>query len=425
MIFKLKQTELPTIFNYILYVSFIEICFSYIFRIIGLQVFQMIPYLRLVSVFSTFFFFNKGRYIKANIINVNIKNNLENKLVLIWLSFTIISFLIGVIKRNSIVYLFSDAIYIFFGYFLYRIFLTNESLISEIKTINRNQEKKFIFFVVILSLIALFLKVDLPTFFIVFSISYSLYFFGKKKYLLTVCLLLPFLLQIVTSGRALLFIFLLFIFFSATQNKFSKKSINQFLTITVILLSTSLFFIVDVLNIIIDFLPQQGSTLKDRLVQIMLIFEGKANWNSPNMLSLAQRFHEAKLVLEFWLKNPFNFLFGGGLGATIEGFAFKDVGVVNSALLGKASIHNIHLLPFSLIFRYGILGIYIFIHLLLISYNSFIKILLFKNTFFKALVFFQFSWILYSIPAASYLWTCPLFWITLAYLSNEKKIFNS
>jgi hypothetical protein len=160
-------------------------------------------------------------------------------------------------------------------------------------------------------------------------------------------------------------------------------------------------------------------------MQIMLIFNGKANWNSPTMLSLAQRVQEAKLVFEYWTSSIYNFLFGGGMGATIQGFSFKDDGVANSALLGKSAIHNIHLLPFSLIFRYGVFGVFIFILLMKNVLNYFFKILLSQNSLFKTLIIFQFSWILYSIPAASYLWTCPLFWITLAYISNEKKTKHS
>ena len=122
------------------------------------------------------------------------------------------------------------------------------------------------------------------------------------------------------------------------------------------------------------------------------------------------------------LLNPFNFLFGGGMGATIEGFSFKDSGIADSALLGKTAIHNIHLLPFSLIFRYGVIGIGLFFMLVYNLFKYLFRIILWESSLFKTLIVFQFCWILYSFPAASYLWTCPLFWITLAYVSNEKRI---
>jgi hypothetical protein len=152
------------------------------------------------------------------------------------------------------------------------------------------------------------------------------------------------------------------------------------------------------------------------------LLKGNVDWNSPSFLSLKQRIDEAKIVVQYWCSNPIHFLFGGGMGATVEGFGFKDTGVAGSALLGKSSIHNIHLLPFSLIFRHGILGIVLFIILIYNLIKYFFKIILSQKSLFKTVIVFQFCWILYSFPAASYLWTCPLFWITLAYISNEKRI---
>jgi hypothetical protein len=215
------------------------------------------------------------------------------------------------------------------------------------------------------------------------------------------------------------------IFFSFAQNRLLKRNLKTLLLLSVFLLIFSFFFLDDILKFIINYLPEK-STLKDRLAQIYLMLsKGKINWSSPAMLSLSQRIDEAKLVTVNWVSNPFNFLFGGGMGATIEGFAFKDEGVTNSALLGKSAIHNIHLLPFSLLFRYGLFGVIIFLLLIYNLLKYFFIIILSENSLIKTLIIFQFSWILYSIPAASYLWTCPLFWITLAYISNERKIKRS
>jgi hypothetical protein len=421
----ISKTKLPIIFEYILFASFIEVCMFYFFNLIGLQIFQMIPYLRLISIFITTFFFFKPKYLKPNFFSISIANNSENKLVLYWLFFTIIGLFIGVLKGNSILYLFTDVIYVVFGYLLYRLFLLNSELLSEMNfELNGKQERKFVYIILILSILALILHVDLPSYFIIFSLCFSLYLFNKKKLILTFLCLLPFFFQIITSGRALLFVFIFILFFSLTQNKFSKTNIKNLLIILFVIIIIGMFFLGNFLEIIINYLPQKSS-LKDRLMQIMLIFNGKANWNSPTMLSLAQRVQEAKLVFEYWTSSIYNFLFGGGMGATIQGFSFKDDGVANSALLGKSAIHNIHLLPFSLIFRYGVFGVFIFILLMKNVLNYFFKILLSQNSLFKTLIVFQFSWILYSIPAAAYLWTCPLFWITLAYISNEKKTKHS
>ena len=420
------NTNFPIYIKFIIYISLVEIFFSFIFYKIGFQTFQMIPYLRFVILFFSGLFFSRLILNNKHLFSINIVNNSENILVLFWLSFTIVGILIGILNRNPILYFITDFIYILFGYIIYRIFLMEKSLINEIKMgLNTKQEKKLIFYFLIITILAFLLKVEIPSFLVIFSLVYSLYFFGLKKYNNMVICTMPFLFQFLTANRALLLVYIFIVFFYFTQNKFSKKNVFLLLFFVLTFILLMFFFVQDLLKVIIDILPENSNVLRDRLVQIYLIFSGKANWNSPSMLSLKQRIDEANVVISFWLSNPLNFIFGGGMGATMDGFAFKDTGVGDSALLGKAAIHNIHLLPFSLIFRYGFMGLIIFAIFINNFYKYFIRILTSKKSQFTIIVCFQFCWILYSISAASYLWTCPFFWITLAYLSNEKKIFNT
>ena len=423
---KIIISKLPILFKFILYISFIEIIVFFFLKLIGLQVFNMIPYLRLASLFFTFIFFYNRIFYNQNLLKISLKRNSENVLVLLWIIFTSIGFFIGILHRNPILYLTTDVMYICFGYILFRIFSSDEKLLNDLKQdLSLKQEAFFIKSSVILSIFAFVLSVDLPSFLVVFSLAYSLFLYNKKEHKLMFYCLIPFFLQLLTSNRALLIVFFLMIFFSFAQNRLSKRNLKTLLLLSVFLLIFSFFFLDDILKFIINYLPEK-STLKDRLAQIYLMLsKGKINWSSPAMLSLSQRIDEAKLVTVNWVSNPFNFLFGGGMGATIEGFAFKDEGVTNSALLGKSAIHNIHLLPFSLLFRYGLFGVIIFLLLIYNLLKYFFIIILSENSLIKTLIIFQFSWILYSIPAASYLWTCPLFWITLAYISNERKIKRS
>ncbi len=419
-------SSLPVYIKFIIFISFIEIFFCFLFFKLGFKTFQMIPYLRFVILlFTGLFFLNlilKNKYL----FSVRIENNSINILVLIWVLFTIIGIFIGIINTNPILYFITDLIYILFGYIIYRVFLTDKKLINEIKIgLNCKQENKLIFYFLFIMLVAIILRVESPSFLVIFSLVYSLYFFGLKKYKEMALCTLPFLFQVLTANRALLLVYIFIIFFYITQNKFSKKNITNLLIFVFILLILTSFFIQDLLKLIINILPENSNILRDRLVQIYLIFSGKANWNSASMLSLKQRIDEANIVISFWLSNPLNFLFGGGMGATMDGYAFKDSGVGDSALLGKSAIHNIHLLPFSLIFRYGFFGLVIFSNILYNFFKYFVRIITSNKTQFTIFVCFQFCWILYSMSAASYLWTCPFFWITLAYLSNEKKIFNS
>ncbi|MDP3682006.1 MAG: hypothetical protein Q8R22_14345 [Flavobacterium sp.] len=417
-----RKISLPVLFEFILFISLVETGFFYFFKLLGLQQFQMIPYLRLMSLLFTFLFFFKNKFYLNNFFKISLKANSENLLVLVWVSFTILGFFVGIVHRNSILYLFTDMVYILFGYFLYRIFYSNQKLLDEITVeLTLRQEHYFVISILFFSVIAFVLKIDLPSFTVVFTLVYALYHYNRKNYGLMFLYSLPFFFQILKSNRALLLVFILVLFFAFVQKRFSKKNINDFLLIIAVFLLLCFFFLDDVLKIAISYFPE-NSTLKDRLVQVYLVLKGNVDWNSPALLSLSQRIDEAKAVIAYWCLNPFNFLFGGGMGATIEGFSFKDIGVADSALLGKTAIHNIHLLPFALIFRYGVIGIGLFLILIYNLFKYLFTIILSEQSLFKTLIVFQFCWMLYSFPAASYLWTCPLFWITLAYVSNEKRI---
>jgi len=414
------NTKLPTLFKFIIFISFIELFFTFLFNLFGYWSFQIIPYIRLITLFATTFFFLKNEYINIRLFDLSTKINTENILTLLWLIFSIIGFFVGIINGNPILYLFTDLIYILFGYLLYRIFLSNPSLLSELKDgLTSQQEKHFSNIIVLMAIISFFFHTELPSFLVVFTLIQSLFFYNKKKYILCFCFLTPFLLQLINSNRALIIVFIMLLFFAYAQNKFSKKNIKTLLLIAIVICCFFLYFVDDILFIIIKSLSNQP-ILSARLNQIVLIFNGKANWNSPTMLSLKQRLDEVNMVIEFWLSSPLKFLFGGGMGATIEGYLFKDASVTGAAILGKSAVHNIHVLPFAFIFRYGFLGVLLFFLLMNNLFKYFLYILLSENSIYKTMIIFQFSWILYSIPAASYLWTCPLFWITLAYISNEK-----
>lgn len=420
------ETKLPIYIKFIIYISLIEIVFTFLFFKSGFETFQMIPYLRFVILLFSGLFFSNFILKNKHLFSVRIENNSENILMLLWVTFTIVGILIGVLNRNPILYFITDLIYVVFGYIIYRVFLTDTKLIYEIKIgLNGKQEKKLIYYFLFITILAFLLKVESPSFLVVFSLVYTLYFFGLRKYKEMALCSFPFLLQLLTANRALLLVYIFIMFFYFTQNKFSKKNIINLLIFVFILLVFMSFFIQDLLKVIISILPENSNKLRDRLVQIYLIFSGKANWNSASMLSLKQRIDEAGIVISFWFSNPLNFFFGGGMGATMQGYTFKDAGVASSALLGKSAIHNVHLLPFSLIFRYGFFGLILFINILYNFSKYFIRIITNNKSQFTIIVCFQFCWILYSMPASSYLWTCPFFWITLAYLSNEKKIFNS
>jgi hypothetical protein len=161
--------------------------------------------------------------------------------------------------------------------------------------------------------------------------------------------------------------------------------------------------------------------LYHRLNQFVLLYFG--NYNENEMISLFQRIVEAKLVIMQWTENWLNIMFNTGLGATINGSMLIDNSVTNASFIGSSQIHNIHFLPFALLHKYGIFGIFLFTFICYEVYKS-IKILfsLKRNTYSHLSLWANIYFItvfLFALPASSFLWTSSLFWISLA-LKNLK-----
>ena len=100
-----------------------------------------------------------------------------------------------------------------------------------------------------------------------------------------------------------------------------------------------------------------------------IINEG-VDYSSSYHVSVSQRLIEAEVVMSLWTENMFSFIFGSGLGGVIDGKLFIDNAVTSSALLGEKSIHNIHLLPFAFIHKYGLLGLIIMVLLMIDFFKS-------------------------------------------------------
>lgn len=415
---KINTPKLPIFFEYIVFISFIEVFFFIILNNIGFQVFQLVPYLRIIVIFFTTLFFLRKVKIPLSTFSFSLNKTSENKLIFFWFLITIISFIIGLIRFNPILYLFTDFLYLIFGYFLFRLIKITNKRKHFFYKLNNKQAKYFIGLIIILTIFTTILGIVLPSFLVILTMCYGLYLFKEKEYIISSLYFIPFLAQIFTANRALILVLVVIVFFAFTIQKISKRNIIVFFLTSIVCLLVFFYFLEDTLSILIDNM-NESSALKQRLIQLYSVFSGKINWNTPAALSLKQRIVEVNLVIEYWLSNFFNFIFGGGLGATLDGSTFKDKGVVASAILGKGHVHNIHVLPFSILLRYGFLGL-ILIFLFVEFFWEYFKIILFKNKeSLLPLYLFVFCWILYSIPAASYLWTTPLFWISLSINSDE------
>ncbi|QTD36213.1 hypothetical protein JL193_08520 [Polaribacter batillariae] len=306
--------------------------------------------------------------------------------------------------------MFADFIYIIFGGYIY-IMLSN--LISSSKS-TKGSLVNFAKWLILVFVLFYFINGSFSEnyYFILLSLGYI--FLIKKKYWFSAFVLIPFLIQIKDSNRALLicFVTVVIFYFIYKIGLYLKKQDRIF--IFTFLFFFLVFFSQELLSILFEIVPK-GSGLHFRIKQALDIFNKGIDFNNPQHISIAQRIVEAKVVVSLWLNNIVSFLFGCGLGGVIDGKLFIDPSVTTTALMGSKSIHNIHLLPFALIHKYGLLGLIIFFMLVIDLLNSFRNI--FKKNQSIVFIFWNLIFILifvYSLPAASFLWASPLFWISLS-----------
>lgn len=402
------------ILNYIVLLFVFQITTIQVFELFGISGFAAIPYYRLSNVLFSFLFFLPEILLKKLTLKNSSIIHLEDLTVALWFGFTCVEFLYGILLSNPLIYLVADFAYIAFGTLLY-IVITNI-----VKTkIDGYLINKYGITMVILSYIFIPFNLELPPILFIFLIGLSYYYLIEKKYLKSIITLIPFFFEVSNSNRALLIVFmvmLLFYFIYRLSVYFKKMDRIIIITLILILIISTYQ---EIISITLNFFPE-NSEIYFRLGQMLDIINEGIDYSSPYHISVSQRMIEAQIVIELWTENIFSFLFGSGLGGVIDGKHFIDTAVTGSALLGENSIHNIHLLPFAFIHKYGLFGIIIIVLLILNFFKSIKKCLSHNSN--KVLIFWNILFVLifiYSIPAASFLWTSTLFWIVLALKRNK------
>lgn len=375
--------------------------------------FAFVPYYRVLIILFTFTFFFTDFFKKIKIYKF-ITN--ENLLVFLWLLFSVIELVYGFFAKNPKLYLIADFVYILFGVYVFIIASHRKELIGNTLTL-RNFTVALIIGIVPLQ----FFDVTVSEFFFLILLGSVYVFLVKKKYMLSLLFIIPFFLQVINSNRSLLICLLaILLFYLLNRLTYMLKKVDIYLFVGLFLLLIFVFSQELIAGISV-FIPE-GSMIAYRLEQLSEILNKGVDYNNPFHVSIAQRLLEIKAVTSIWLNDFWSFLFGGGLGAVIDGDQFIDKSVTNLALLGAHSIHNIHVLPFAFIHKYGFLGILIFLMLVVEVYNS-IKKIVFNPSSVE--IFWDLCFVLifiYALPAASFLWTTPFFWMCLAMkmYSNKK-----
>jgi hypothetical protein len=144
-------------------------------------------------------------------------------------------------------------------------------------------------------------------------------------------------------------------------------------------------------------------------------------------IPMQQRIYEAETVFEIIYDNPLILLFGKGFGATVDMTESSDSSVISSQIISADKTHNIHILPISIIYRYGLIGITMYFLIIFRAFINILKIKKYQNRTFEFEIlylisnFYIISLFSYSFMASSIFFTDPLFGIFLAVSDNLSK----
>lgn len=193
-----------------------------------------------------------------------------------------------------------------------------------------------------------------------------------------------------------------------------------------------LVFIVSLLFPFIESLIE-GTPLSRRVNEtIAVFFDGVSDETSIPMM---QRFFEMDEVVNEFRKKPWMLMFGFGFGATLDMTGSLDASVIGSQLMGAGTTHNIHFLPVALLYRYGFLGLFLYLILIAkavvnvmrfnvnvgrLSDNGWGGSYLFVNCYLLALTF-------YSMTASSTFFIDPMMPFCLAlfyYIESKEGVVN-
>lgn len=221
---------------------------------------------------------------------------------------------------------------------------------------------------------------------------------------------------------------------------FLKSRISKFIALAFFGLAMPISFLV-----VLEFYATQNpnSALSRRLnetsVAIVTLSSGGRLEDMP--ISIYQRVYEAEQVLASIIVpqsgNLLIPLFGYGFGALIDMSNSSDEAVKENAQLGADKVHNIHFMPFMILYRFGLFGIFIFGYFI---FKLFSKLSYYINSYdshgygrkpissieafqFGCLIF-SFSVLIYCMQASALIFDSTLVFIAVGILSvpiNKRK----
>ncbi|WP_139822752.1 hypothetical protein [Tuberibacillus sp. Marseille-P3662] len=160
----------------------------------------------------------------------------------------------------------------------------------------------------------------------------------------------------------------------------------------------------------------QNTPLGKRVDKVVDVFSNE-NQGIRNDISISNRLFESKLVLNNLNENQIFWITGTGSGSVLNMSLSNDTSVKHSALLGASEVHNIHLLPMALLYRYGIIGVILLAQIIII--------IIIRLKYSLPLCLSVICILLFSFMASNYFFSEPLLWISLSLIFNKEIMKSS
>ena len=393
------------------------LCFigvEFLLALIGVSGFSATPYIKM----STFVFI--GCYFYLYFVDFRIYSTIpirfldEAWFAFFWVLLTILCFIIGIANSNPIVYVVGDFVNIILGGMLFAVGYTvasqNRYLIPDAVLYKFSRVSTYLLiFTLVPKVVQLGFDLGTPAHLMIFNLCLAVTFFLVRQYKYFLIVFIPLVLSVPLSNRSFLISLMVAIVLLVLRLPRRGSKFPRFFSIFILVIGALLVIFI-IFNLLLTYMPEDSS-IYFRLYQFKVILLYGFDTGLVNVTSIKQRFVEAELVINN-INTPFyNLLFGGGEGATIDGSLLVDESVTNAALLGNNIVHNIHFLPFALMNRYGVLGLFLFIMLVFHMFKAVTIVVnwqhgdrnyicLISNLFF---IF----WFVFSLAASNFLWSNP------------------
>lgn len=355
---------------------------------------------RIMTLFSFPFF----ALIIYNVLN-NDKAKINPKIVLYLLFYSIV-ILLSFIRGNKLVLIITDAFIALLPVFFYLLLYNTGVSVDGYK-------KRFKDYL-ILSTILVLLGVKLQfSYFTIITIIYILFFLKWKPQNIFIYILLPVIVFKTLIGKSafLMLLFIIVYLFVFDYSILSKNKKIYFLMIpSFLLIIFSIFFW--------EQIQETGS------YRHLVYFYENTNFSDFTFkdASTGHRLYEANVVLENFSNNKFIYkLFGNGFGSTIDLSGTMD-GTVLRANVNANEVRNIHIGPFAVLSRYGVIGVLIYLSFSLKMVIVCFKTLKNKNHFSITLGCFYVLIIIFdSFISFPHMMSNFLFWFICAIILYENK----